>query len=157
MTFMPQSLLAAARPARWTTFARQTVSVISVLADTIVIVIVSVLMGMGYHLMVYGGTGPLQRMILFVMVGWTRIRFPVRDERAALGEIVGEEGSDVAACGLLWCSKRMGRSLSVRSRRIKAWCKRFLQNGTCCTEPIIRGMLSHFSLFSICQRSSPAW
>src|SRR4051812_43375274 len=68
MTFMPQSLLAAARPARWTTFARQTVSVISVLADTLVIVGVSVLMGMAYHLMVYGGTGPL---VSFLGVGVT--------------------------------------------------------------------------------------
>ena len=66
MTFMPQSLLAAARPARWTTFARQTVSVISVLADSVVIIAVSVLMGMGYHLMVYGGTGPL---VSFLGVG----------------------------------------------------------------------------------------
>src|SRR3954463_2351670 len=66
MTFMPQSLLAAARPARWTTFARQTVSVISVLADTVVIVAVSMLMGMAYHLMVYGGTGPL---VSFLGVG----------------------------------------------------------------------------------------
>jgi Undecaprenyl-phosphate glucose phosphotransferase len=65
---MPQSLLAAARPARWTTFARQTVSVISVLADTVVVIIVSVLMGMGYHLMVYGGTGPL---VGFLGVGVT--------------------------------------------------------------------------------------
>jgi Undecaprenyl-phosphate glucose phosphotransferase len=60
MTFMPHSLLAAARPARWwTTFARQTVMVAGVLADAIVIIGISVLMGAGYHLAAYGDTGPL--------------------------------------------------------------------------------------------------
>src|SRR4051812_45139399 len=59
MTFMPHSLLAAARPTRWWAFARQTVHVVGVLADAIVIIGISVLMGAAYHLAVYGDVGPL--------------------------------------------------------------------------------------------------
>jgi len=68
MTFMPQSLLVAAHPTRWTTFARHTVSIAGVIADTVVIVAVSVLVGSAYHLMVYGNAGPL---VSFLGVGVT--------------------------------------------------------------------------------------
>src|SRR5438552_516908 len=68
MTFMPHSLLVAARPTRWTTLARHTVSVLGVLADAMVIIGISVLMGSSYHLAVYGSTGPL---VSFLGVGIT--------------------------------------------------------------------------------------
>src|ERR1043166_9587735 len=69
MTFMPNSLLLAARPARWwTTFARHTVSVLAVLTDALMIVGISLLVGASYHLGVYGSSGPL---VSFLGVGVT--------------------------------------------------------------------------------------
>ena len=68
MTFMPQSLLLAAHPTRWTTFARHTVSIAGVIADTVVIVAISILVGSAYHLTVYGSAGPL---VSFLGVGIT--------------------------------------------------------------------------------------
>ncbi len=69
MTFMPNSLLLAARPARWwTTFACHTVSVLAVLTDALMIVGISVLVGASYHLGVYGSHGPL---VSFLGVGVT--------------------------------------------------------------------------------------
>src|ERR1041385_3860734 len=54
MTFMPHSLLVATQPARWrTSFARNTVSVVTVLADAIIIIAISLLMGATYHVTVY--------------------------------------------------------------------------------------------------------
>src|SRR5947207_1937088 len=78
MTFMPHSLLVAARPSRWwTTFARHTVSVMGVLADAGAIIGISVAMGAAYHLAVYGDAGPLTSFLgvgvttagLFVLPG----------------------------------------------------------------------------------------
>ena len=58
MTFMPHSLLAGAHPSRrWVTFARHTVSVLSVLADAAAIIGISILMGSLYHVAVYGELG----------------------------------------------------------------------------------------------------
>jgi Undecaprenyl-phosphate glucose phosphotransferase len=69
MTFMPHSLLVGAHPSRrWVTFARHTVSVVSVLADTLAILGVSILMGSLYHVVVYGDTG---RIASFLGVGAT--------------------------------------------------------------------------------------
>ena len=60
MTFMPHSLLVGARPSRWwITFARHTVSVVGVLADALVIIGISLLVGAAYHMVVYGTSGPL--------------------------------------------------------------------------------------------------
>jgi Undecaprenyl-phosphate glucose phosphotransferase len=81
MTFMPHSLLVAAHPSRrWTTFARHTVSVAGVLADAVVVIGISVLMGAAYHLAVYGDAGPLPSFLgvgttaagLFVLPGILR-------------------------------------------------------------------------------------
>ena len=78
MTFMPHSILVAAHPSRWwTTFARHTVSVAGVFADAAVIIAISMLMGAGYHLTVYGDVGPLRSFLgigataagLFVLPG----------------------------------------------------------------------------------------
>ncbi len=64
MTFMPHSLLVAARPSRWwSTFARHAVSGASVLADVAVVIGVSMLMGAVYHLVVYGDAGPLRSFL----------------------------------------------------------------------------------------------
>src|ERR1044071_3011499 len=64
MTFMPHSLLAEAHPSRrWVTFARHTVSVLSVLADALAILGVSILMGSLYHLTFYGDFGPIQNFL----------------------------------------------------------------------------------------------
>lgn len=64
MTFMPHSLLAASRPSRWwSTLARHTIGVASVLADVAVVIGVSVLMGVTYHELVYGGAGPLRSFL----------------------------------------------------------------------------------------------
>ena len=53
MTFMPHSLLAGAQPSsRWVTFARHTVSLVSVFVDALVILGISILIGVLYHLMV---------------------------------------------------------------------------------------------------------
>src|SRR5581483_7112467 len=50
----------AARPARWwSVLVRSTVTVAAVLADVAVIVTVSVLVGLGYHLAMYGTLGPV--------------------------------------------------------------------------------------------------
>ncbi|MEA2880319.1 MAG: hypothetical protein QOF14_5515 [Hyphomicrobiales bacterium] len=69
MTFMPHSLLVAAHPSRrWTTFARHTVRVVCVLADAVIVIGISVLMGAAYHLAVYGDAGPL---LSFLGVGAT--------------------------------------------------------------------------------------
>src|SRR6476619_4342639 len=60
MTIMPHSLLVAAHPSRrWVTFARHTVSVLSVFADVLAILGIAVLMGSLYHLVFYGHTGPI--------------------------------------------------------------------------------------------------
>jgi Undecaprenyl-phosphate glucose phosphotransferase len=81
MTFMPHSLLAGAHPSRrWVTFARHTVSVLSVLADALAILGVSVLMGSLYHLTIYGDFGPTQNFLgvgataagLFILPGLFR-------------------------------------------------------------------------------------
>src|SRR5215213_12035221 len=78
MTFMPHSLLVATRPSRrWVTFARHTVSIAAVLADAVVIVGVSAVMAVAYHLAVYGDIGPLPSFLgvgataagLFVLPG----------------------------------------------------------------------------------------
>jgi Undecaprenyl-phosphate glucose phosphotransferase len=67
MTILPHSLLATARPARWwSAFARHTVSLAGIVADAAVIIGVSILMGLAYHLAVYGDLGPLRG---FVAVG----------------------------------------------------------------------------------------
>jgi Undecaprenyl-phosphate glucose phosphotransferase len=64
MTFMPHSLLAGAHPSRrWVTFARHTVSVLSVLADALAILGVSILMGSLYHLTFYGDLGPTRNFL----------------------------------------------------------------------------------------------
>jgi Undecaprenyl-phosphate glucose phosphotransferase len=64
MTFMPHSLLVAARPTRWwSTFARHTIGVASVFADAAVIIGVSILMGVVYHQAVYGDFGPLRSFL----------------------------------------------------------------------------------------------
>ena len=69
MTFMPHSLLAGAHPSRrWVTFARHTVSVLSVLADAAAIIFISILMGSLYHVVVYGELG---RFGSFLGVGTT--------------------------------------------------------------------------------------
>jgi hypothetical protein len=61
MTILPHSLLVATRPSRrWSAFARYTVSVASVLADTVVIIGLCVAVGWAYHLVVYGGVEPLR-------------------------------------------------------------------------------------------------
>jgi Undecaprenyl-phosphate glucose phosphotransferase len=81
MTFMPHSLLVGAHPSRrWVTFARHTVSVLSVLADALAILGVSMLMGSLYHLTVYGDFGPIRNFLgvgataagLFVLPGLFR-------------------------------------------------------------------------------------
>ena len=70
-----------ARPARWwSALARSTVAVAAVLADAAVIVTVSVLVGLGYHLEIYGALGPLPGFValgtsaasLFVLPGLFR-------------------------------------------------------------------------------------
>ena len=67
MTILPHSMLVAARPARWwSAFARYSIGVASVMADAAVIIGVSVLIGLAYHLAVYGSIGPLRG---FVAVG----------------------------------------------------------------------------------------
>src|SRR5690348_4855206 len=67
MNFMPHSMLVAARPTRWwSALARSAVGIAGVLADAAVIVGVSILLGLAYHLTVYGGFGPLTS---FVAVG----------------------------------------------------------------------------------------
>jgi Undecaprenyl-phosphate glucose phosphotransferase len=64
MTFMPHSLLVATRPSRWwSTFARRAIGVASVLADAVVVIGVSMLMGALYHQVVYGGVGPLRSFL----------------------------------------------------------------------------------------------
>ena len=69
MTFMPHSLRAGAHPSRrWVTFARHTVSVLSVLADAAAITFISILMGSLYHVVVYGELG---RFGSFLGVGTT--------------------------------------------------------------------------------------
>jgi hypothetical protein len=78
MTIMPHSLLVAAHPSRrWVTFARHTVSVLSVFADVLAILGIAVLMGSLYHLVFYGHTGPITSILgvgataagLFVLPG----------------------------------------------------------------------------------------
>ena len=67
MTILPHSILVAARPARWwSAFARYSIGIVSVLADAAVIIAVSVLIGLAYHLAAYGSIGPLRG---FVAVG----------------------------------------------------------------------------------------
>src|ERR1041384_167419 len=67
MTILPHSMLVAARPARWwSAFARSTIGGASVAADAAVIIGVSVLIGLAYHLAIYGSVGPLRG---FVAVG----------------------------------------------------------------------------------------
>ena len=67
MTILPHSMLVAARPARWwSAFARSTIGIASVAADAAVIIGVSVLIGLAYHLAIYGSVGPLRG---FVAVG----------------------------------------------------------------------------------------
>src|SRR3954463_7387364 len=81
MTFMPHSLLAGAHPSRrWVTFARHTVSVLSVVADALAILGVSILMGSLYHLTIYGDLGPTRNFLgvgattagLFILPGLFR-------------------------------------------------------------------------------------
>jgi Undecaprenyl-phosphate glucose phosphotransferase len=60
MTILPHSTLETARPARWwSAVARRTVGVAGVLADVAVIIGVSVMVGLGYHLTIYGNVGPV--------------------------------------------------------------------------------------------------
>jgi len=69
MTFLPHSMLVAGTPSRWwSSVARGTVSVAAVVADAAVIVGISVLMGLLYHVTVYGGFGPVRS---FIGVGFT--------------------------------------------------------------------------------------
>jgi len=69
MTILPHSMLVAARPARWWSgFARSTIGIASVAADAAVIIGVSVLIGLAYHVAIYGSVGPLRG---FVAVGAT--------------------------------------------------------------------------------------
>ena len=71
MTFMPHSLLAGAHPSsRWVAFARHTVSIASVFVDALVILGISILIGVLYHLVVYGMEGPIRS---FVGVGATAV------------------------------------------------------------------------------------
>ena len=64
MTFMPHSLLVAARPARWwSTFARHTISVAAVVGDAIAIIGISMLMGVAYHQAFYGSAGPMRAFL----------------------------------------------------------------------------------------------
>jgi Undecaprenyl-phosphate glucose phosphotransferase len=64
MTILPHSVSTTAHPARWwSTFARQSVGVASVLADAAVIVGASVLVGLAYHLSIYGNVGPVPGFI----------------------------------------------------------------------------------------------
>jgi Undecaprenyl-phosphate glucose phosphotransferase len=81
MTFMPHSLLAGAHPSRrWVTFARHTVSVLSVVADALAILGVSILMASLYHLTIYGDLGPTRNFLgvgattagLFILPGLFR-------------------------------------------------------------------------------------
>jgi Undecaprenyl-phosphate glucose phosphotransferase len=78
MTFMPHSLLAGAHPSpRWVTFARQTVTVLTVLTDALAILGISVLVGVLYHAVAYGDVGPVKSFLgvgataagLFVLPG----------------------------------------------------------------------------------------
>jgi len=67
MTILPHSMLAAARPTRWwNAFARYAIGLAAVMADAGVIIGVSVLIGIAYHLAFYGSGGPLAG---FVAVG----------------------------------------------------------------------------------------
>jgi Undecaprenyl-phosphate glucose phosphotransferase len=67
MTFLPHSMFAVARPARWwSAFARYAIGIAGVLADVAVILGVSVLVGVAYHLEAYGALGPMNS---FVRVG----------------------------------------------------------------------------------------
>ena len=69
MTILPHSMLVAARPVRWwSAFARSTIGIASVAADAAVIIGVSVLIGLAYHVAIYGSVGPLRG---FVAVGAT--------------------------------------------------------------------------------------
>jgi len=64
MTILPHSTLATARPARWwSAVARHTVGLAGVVADAAVIVCVSALAGLAYHLAIYGGVGPVRGFI----------------------------------------------------------------------------------------------
>jgi Undecaprenyl-phosphate glucose phosphotransferase len=61
MTILPHSSPATGRSARWwSAFARHTVGMAGIVADAAVIIGVSILMGMAYHLAVYGNFGPLR-------------------------------------------------------------------------------------------------
>src|SRR6266487_3960858 len=64
MTILPHSILAVTRPARWwSALARYAVSVTAILADIVVIIGISLLMGFVYHEAAYGDIGPLQSFI----------------------------------------------------------------------------------------------
>jgi Undecaprenyl-phosphate glucose phosphotransferase len=57
-------MLALTRPSRWwNAFTRYAVSVMAVVADIVVIIGVSLLMGFAYHQAAYGDSGPLQSFI----------------------------------------------------------------------------------------------
>src|SRR5882757_7460758 len=64
MTILPHSMLGFTRPARWwIAFARYAVSVTAIVADIVVIVGISLLMGFVYHKAAYGDIEPLQSFI----------------------------------------------------------------------------------------------
>ena len=64
MTILPHSMPTVARPARWwSALARHGVSAAGVLADAAVIVAMSVLVGLAYHLAIYGDAGPVRGFI----------------------------------------------------------------------------------------------
>jgi Undecaprenyl-phosphate glucose phosphotransferase len=64
MTILPHSMLAVTRPLRWwIAFARYAVSVTAVVADIVIVVGISTLMGLIYHKAAYGDVGPLRSFI----------------------------------------------------------------------------------------------
>jgi Undecaprenyl-phosphate glucose phosphotransferase len=69
MTILPHSMLAVMRPLRWwNAFARYAICVTAVVADIVIVVGISLLMGFVYHEAAYGDIGPLHS---FVGVGAT--------------------------------------------------------------------------------------
>ena len=69
MTILPHSMLSVMRPMRWwNAFARYAICITAVVADIVIIVGISLLMGFVYHEAAYGDVGPLHS---FVGVGAT--------------------------------------------------------------------------------------
>src|SRR5262245_5860627 len=59
MSFMPEYLLTAAPSRWWTAFTRSMVSAVGVIADALIIIAISGLMGAIYHEIIYGDLGPV--------------------------------------------------------------------------------------------------